>query len=242
VIDRDAAERAISFGPFHLLPQQRLLEGERPFRLGGRALDILIALVERAGEVIAKDALIARVWPNTHVDDSNLKFQVSALRRSLGGGNRYFVNVPGRGYSFVAPVALADEAAPATPAPTENRTAHNLPILLTRLIGRAETVERLVERLPGHRFLTITGPGGIGKTSVALAVAERLIEAYADGVWLIDLAPVADGRLVPSAAAAVLGRRARESPTAAGARQLRARHRRRRTSKSSGGSSSRWTR
>jgi TolB-like protein len=98
-------ERAISFGPFRLLPAQRLLlEGEKPVRLGSRALEILIALVEHPGEVVGKDELMARAWPSTFVEGGNLKFQISALRRALGGGNRYLVNVPGRGYSFVAPV------------------------------------------------------------------------------------------------------------------------------------------
>jgi DNA-binding winged helix-turn-helix (wHTH) protein len=98
-----AAEGAIGFGPFRLLPARRLLlEGDRPVRLGSRALDMLIALVEHPGEVVSRDELMARVWPNTHVDESNLKFQIGALRRTLGGGNRYLLNVLGRGYSFVA--------------------------------------------------------------------------------------------------------------------------------------------
>ena len=105
-----SGESAISFGPYRLLPAERLLlEGDKPVRLGSRALDILTALVEHRGEVVSRDELMARVWPNTHVDEGNLKFQISALRRTLGGGNRYLLNVPGRGYSFVAPVARADE-------------------------------------------------------------------------------------------------------------------------------------
>ena len=97
-----ATERAISFGPYHLLPARRLLlEGDKAVRLGSRALDILIALVERAGELVGKDELMARVWPNTFVEEGNLKFQIGALRRTLGDGNRYLVNVPGRGYCFV---------------------------------------------------------------------------------------------------------------------------------------------
>ena len=99
--------RAISFGPFRLLAAQRLLlEGDKPVRLGSRAFDILAALVERAGEVVGKEELIARAWPQTFVEEANLKIQVSALRRALGdgqGGNRYVVTVPGRGYNFVAP-------------------------------------------------------------------------------------------------------------------------------------------
>src|SRR5271168_5624113 len=118
-----AGERTISFGPFHLLPAQRLLlEGDKQVRLGSRALDILIALVEHSGEVVGKDELMARVWPNTFVDEGNLKFHVSALRRTLGGGNRYLVNVPGRGYSFAAPVTRTAEARPAAPQAAATET------------------------------------------------------------------------------------------------------------------------
>src|SRR5882762_6461157 len=97
-----------SFGPFRLLATQRLLlEGDKPVRLGSRAFDILAALIEQAGEVVGKEQLIARAWPQTFVEDANLKIQMSALRRALGdgqGGNRYVITVPGRGYNFVAPV------------------------------------------------------------------------------------------------------------------------------------------
>src|SRR5947208_10211737 len=99
--------RAISFGPFRLLAEQRmLLEGDKPVRLGSRAFDVLTALIERAGEVVGKEELIARAWPTTFVEEANLKIQVSALRRALGDGqgdNRY-VTVVGRGYNFVAPI------------------------------------------------------------------------------------------------------------------------------------------
>ena len=88
---------AISFGPFRLLAEQRLLlEGDRPVRLGSRAFDILAALVDRAGEVVTKEQLMARAWPQTVVEDANLKIQVSALRRALGdgqGGHRYIATV-----------------------------------------------------------------------------------------------------------------------------------------------------
>src|SRR6266404_779866 len=101
--------QGISFGPSGLLAAQRLLlEGDKPVRLGSRAFDILAALDERAGEVVGKEELRARAWPQTFVEDSNLKIQVSALRRALGdgqAGHRYVITVPGRGYSFVAPVS-----------------------------------------------------------------------------------------------------------------------------------------
>ena len=137
-------ERTISFGPFRLLPDRRLLlEGDKAVRLGSRALDILIALVERAGELVGKDELMARVWPNTFVEEGNLKFQIGALRRTLGGGNRYLVNVPGRGYCFVAPVTRADGPRQSPPQVAATEHAHNLPAQLTRLVGRADIVSRL---------------------------------------------------------------------------------------------------
>ena len=202
-------EHAISFGPYRLLAAQRLLlEGEQPVRLGSRAFDILAALVERAGEVVGKEQLIARAWPQTFVEEANLKIQVSALRRALGdgqGGNRYVITVPGRGYNFVAPIRR-EEPSRASPPPTVASTAaHNLPFAVTRMIGREEAVAALVSRLSRQRLVTIVGPGGIGKTTVALAVAERVIANYEHGVWLVDLAPLGDPRLVPSAVATVLG-------------------------------------
>ena len=107
-----AREVAVLFGSFRLLPMQRLLlSGDLPVRLGSRALDILIALTERAGELVSKDDLMARVWPNTFVVPANLTVHITALRRALregSGGGRYFVNIPGRGYYFVAPVVLEE--------------------------------------------------------------------------------------------------------------------------------------
>jgi predicted ATPase/DNA-binding winged helix-turn-helix (wHTH) protein len=201
-----SANRIISFGPFRLFPARRLLlEAERSVRLGSRALDILIALVERPGEVLSKEELMARVWPNTPVKEGNLKVHVAGLRRVLGdgrGGNRYLVNIPGRGYRFIAPITVADESR--SPPPATSIRPHNLPGRLARLIGRTEVVGNLAQQLSMQRLLTIVGPGGIGKTVVALEVAEELIPAYEHGVWLIDLAPIADVRLVPTALASAL--------------------------------------
>src|SRR5471030_3550125 len=201
--------QVISFGPFRLLASQRLLlEGDRPVRLGSRAFDILVALLEHPGEVVDKEHLIARAWPQTFVEEANLKIQMSALRRALGDGqrgNRYILTVPGRGYNFVAAVrrekALLDAPKVSTPSPI----LHNLPIAVTRMIGRNDALTVLIARLSRERLVTIVGPGGVGKTTVALAVAERMMASYEHGVWLIDLAPISDPRLVPSTVAAVLG-------------------------------------
>ena len=112
---RDSTEDcAIAFGPFRLLPKARLLEKDgAPVHLGGRALDILIFLAERAGEIVNKRELVERVWPDVNVDEGSLRFHITALRKALGDGApgaRYVVNVPGRGYCFAAPVAPASSA------------------------------------------------------------------------------------------------------------------------------------
>src|SRR5713101_7526525 len=201
--------QAISFGPFRLLAAQRLLlEGDQPVRLGSRALDILAVLAENAGRVVPKEELIARVWPGIFVEESNLKIQVSALRRAVGDGQgsaRYIVTVPGRGYEFVAPVRRT-EGPPAAPPPVLTKAGnHNLPVAVTRMIGREETVASLISRLARERLVTIVGPGGIGKTTLALAAAEAMLSAYENGIWFIDLAPLTDPRLVPRTLATVVG-------------------------------------
>src|ERR1700726_2684403 len=199
---------AISFGSFRLLPSQRLLlEGDQPVRLGSRAFDILAVLADNAGRVVPKEELIARVWPKVFVEESNLKIQVSALRRALGdgqGGRRYIATIPGRGYNFVAPVSLEEPPLASLPPMIAPAGVHNLPLAMTRMIGREEVVATLVSRLSRERLLTIVGPGGIGKTTLALAVAEAMLSTYEHGVWFIDLAPLTDPRRVPSTVAAAL--------------------------------------
>lgn len=105
------APTEISFGPFRLLPTQfLLLEGHKPVRLGSRALEILIVLLERAGELVSKQELMSRVWPDIFVEPANLAVHISALRRMLRDGrdgNRFIINIPGRGYSFVASVEVS---------------------------------------------------------------------------------------------------------------------------------------
>jgi len=174
VTDRDvpSRRRVISFGPFRLLPTQRLLlRGEAAVPLGGRALDLLIALVDHRGDVIGRDELKSRVWPDTVVEDNNIKVQIATLRRALAdghGGARYVVTVAGRGYSFVAPVTIHEAAEPAKwPGPAtrvgSTMRTNNPPFLATRLVGRDDDVGRLAQRLSGFRLITIVGPGGCGR-------------------------------------------------------------------------------
>lgn len=206
----DVRAQSYAFGPFVLIPaRQKLLHGDAPVRIGSRALEILTVLVERAGELVTKRELIARVWPTTVVDDSNLKVNMAALRRILGDGGphdvRYIATVNGRGYKLIAPVT---RQASAIPAPVSSPVAprrHNLPTGTTRVIGRADVIEAIRRDFEVARVVTIAGPGGIGKTTVALAVAEHAIDVYPDGVWLVDLALTKDPHQVPSAIAGVLG-------------------------------------
>ena len=210
-------EPAICFGSFRLLPLQRLLlEGSKSLHLGSRALDILIALVERPGELVSKDELMARVWPNTFVEPANLTVHIAALRRALRDGrdgNRFLINIPGRGYRFVASIHVSGKSAPSHREPIVVERAHNLPAPITPLIGREAVVAELSAQFSRERFLTIVGPGGVGKTSVALAVAEALISSYRHGVWLIDLALVDNAQLVKNALASALGLESRAENT-----------------------------
>ncbi|MBE9606981.1 winged helix-turn-helix domain-containing protein [Acetobacteraceae bacterium H6797] len=199
------ASRLFRFGQFGLaLPQRLLTHDGKPVRLGGRAMEILVALLEQAGELVPRDALFARVWPDTVVDESALRVHLSALRKALqeGGLDGAIVNESGRGYRFVAPLLGAEKPAPVA-APAAQPAAHHLPTGLGRIVGREETVEALGEQLPSRRFLSIVGPGGIGKTTVAIAIARHV--RVGGAVSFIDFAPIGDQALVPSAVAAALG-------------------------------------
>ncbi|MEI2298896.1 ATP-binding protein [Ensifer sp. MJa1] len=200
-----------SFGPFVLVPErQSLLRDQVIVRVGSRALEILAALVERPGEVVSKTELVARAWPDTFVEESNLKVNVAALRRALGDSandTQYIATVSGRGYRFVSPVRVSvygDIQPVERPQPTRR---HNLPASTTRLLGRSDALDAIQGALDMSRLLTIVGPGGIGKTRLALAVAGQLTPAYAHGVWFVDLAMVCDAALVPTSIAAAIGLR-----------------------------------
>src|SRR5246127_5539929 len=170
-----AVHKSLRFGPFELSIGERVLrrEGEA-LPLGGRALDILIYLVERPGEVIAKPELIDRVWSDVTVEEGSLRVQMAAIRKALGDGqfgNRYIANIKGRGYSFVGTVASVT-------GNTESRNDQfrrqgRFPVRPIMMIGREGVVSEVTDKLRNERFVTLLGPGGIGKTTVALAVAEE---------------------------------------------------------------------
>jgi predicted ATPase/DNA-binding winged helix-turn-helix (wHTH) protein len=200
---------SLAFGPFRLHKRRRLLlEGDQEVRLGSRAFGLLIALVEHTGEVVSREQLEARVWPRSVVEESSLRVHIAALRRALGdgqGGNRYITSVPGRGYCFVAPLrSLQAAAATATPA-CARHTSHNLPVRLAPVIGRGGAIDAAKALLLERRFVTVTGPGGMGKTTLALTVAEDLLSAFPDGTWLVELAPIVDPTRLIATVASTLG-------------------------------------
>ena len=222
----DLSEQAVHFGPYRIHPRQRLvLEAGRPLRLGRRAVDILLILLEQAGNVVSKQELIARVWPKSVVEDGNLRVHMAALRKALGdgqAGQRYIVTVAQRGYSFVAPLSIEPMTIPADGIPQSQ--GHNLPLRRTRMIGRQALIDALVQQLPQQRFITLTGAGGIGKTTVALRVAELLIGHYRDGIRLLDLAPLsAPSMILPNLAALLDLTPAEHAPLLSLARSLQAR-------------------
>lgn len=144
MIERDAASVGqLSFGPFTFFPgQQLLVEDETPINLGSRARAILLALLEQQGEVVSKAQLIQRAWPDTFVEEANLRVHIGALRRALGDGQdgrRYIVNIPGRGYSFVFPVERSDAVGAREMPPALAADSPSLPPALARIVGRSET-------------------------------------------------------------------------------------------------------
>ncbi|HSI59833.1 MAG TPA: winged helix-turn-helix domain-containing protein [Ideonella sp.] len=204
----------IRFGAFSLLPFERvLLEHEAPVRLGSRALDILILLVEKAGQFVANGEIFQRVWPRTIVVQGNLRVHVAGLRKALGDGRegqRFIVNVPNRGYSFIEPVRTEGHAQPPSPPPRAAASVTTrLPAPLNRVIGQAHALETLADQIRQRRLVTLVGAGGIGKTTVALTVASASLRHEAHAAWssvhFVDLAPLASPDLVPSALAAALG-------------------------------------
>jgi predicted ATPase/DNA-binding winged helix-turn-helix (wHTH) protein len=200
----------VSFGPFSLFAAGRLLKkADEPVPLGGRVLDVLIALAERAGEVVPRKELISTVWPDVTVEDANLRAHIAALRKALGDGRdgaRYISNISGRGYCFVAPVtrSSAREKAPVIGITPAGRV-QKLPPRPKRMVGRDDTVRALAEQLQTWRFVSIVGPGGVGKTTVAISVAHALVDGFHDAVFFIDLAALTDPQLVPTAVASALG-------------------------------------
>jgi predicted ATPase/DNA-binding winged helix-turn-helix (wHTH) protein len=199
--------RKLGFGPFELSIGERALRRDGVvLPLGGRALDILIYLAERPGEVIAKKELIDHVWHDVTVEEGSLRVHVAAIRKALGDGqfgNRYIANIKGRGYSFVGTVVSLAGG-------TESRNAKfphqgRLPVRPITMIGRETAVSEVSNKLRNEQFVTLLGPGGIGKTTIALAVGRAAAAEFGGEVYFVDLESLTDPRHVAGAVAASLG-------------------------------------
>jgi len=196
-----------TFGPFQLSPDERLLHRDgAPVRLGGRALDLLIVLVENAGAVVGKKELLAKVWGEVVVDEGSLRFNMYAVRKALGdgeGGQRYIVNTANKGYTFVANVERHD--AGNAPRPPASAVISWLPALGSAIVGRDADVEAIVASLMERRLVSIVGSGGTGKTTVAIASAHIATRHFDRDVYFVDLSQISDVGLVRATVASAIG-------------------------------------
>jgi predicted ATPase/DNA-binding winged helix-turn-helix (wHTH) protein len=191
-----------SIGKFQLFPERRvLLHSDAAVRLGARAFDLLVALAERSGEIVSNTDLVNYAWPHAVVEEVALRVHLSALRKALqagGLGASPIANIPGRGYMLSVPVVRITNTETTLRTLAGSRD-NRLPSSGKRLIGREAVASQLSNKLRETRFLSIIGPGGIGKTSVALLLAETLAEDYLDGIVFADLAALTDPELLWSA-------------------------------------------
>ncbi|WP_245364309.1 ATP-binding protein [Sinorhizobium americanum] len=185
-----------------MVPSRRtLLRDGQPVPVGSRAADILIFLASHAGELKTNAEIVKHVWPDTFVEEANLRVHISALRKALDDTQRDFkiiANVPGRGYTFIANLALDKAEAPAVVPLARPASLPSAP----RIFGREQSIALISAQLRRSRLLTIVGPGGIGKSTVARAVMAG--EAMPGAVW-IDLSEVAQAGLIPTVIASALG-------------------------------------
>jgi predicted ATPase/DNA-binding winged helix-turn-helix (wHTH) protein len=205
-----ARTQTIQFGRFRLAPHRReLLADGVLVPIGGRALDVLMVLIEARGKLVTKDEFLDRVWGGTIVEENTLQFQISTLRKVLGDDHGFIKTVSGRGYCFVAdvttqaaqPSAAAFDAAPVA----DLSSAGNLPVMASDLAGRQQQLAELVDVAESHRMVTLTGPGGVGKTRLGVALARQLQPLYPDGVWLVELGSLTDPHQVLPSIAGALG-------------------------------------
>lgn len=214
----------LRFGEFQLCPARRMLWRDgQALRLGSRSFDLLVALCQRPGEILSTQDLMAAAWPNRVVDEGGVRVQIAALRKALGDGQgerRFITNVPLRGYCFVAAVASTGAVPPqaalpaeATRLATEQQAARpcGMPWRRSALVGREDDIGELARRLLEDPCVTLVGPGGIGKTSVARGVAERLVQQQGFDVVFVELASLTTSAHTPMAVASALGIKASDA-------------------------------
>lgn len=202
-------DEIISFGPHRLFPSQRvLLRDEAPVALRGRAMELLLVLVERAGEIVPLDELAERIWGGARVEEATIRVHIATLRRALDPETTplpCIANIPGRGYSFVAPVSRTSPLSLQTTIASTAAQRTNLPARISSIVGRDEVIDALLRALAHHRLVTVVGSGGVGKTTVAVATAQAWARREGALTRFVDLAAIDHASLVPSALAEVLG-------------------------------------
>jgi predicted ATPase/DNA-binding winged helix-turn-helix (wHTH) protein len=187
----------IQFGRCQLFANRReLIVDGVPASLGNRAFDVLRMLVTAGGKLVTKDEILSGVWPGIIVEENTLQVQVTRVRRALGQDRGFLKTVSRRGYRFVAEVTKADQ---------EPNKHTNLPAVASPLLDRQAELSEVVRLVAAHRLVTLTGAGGIGKTSLALEAARHLQSELPDGVWLVELGPLTDPGLVLVTIATALG-------------------------------------
>jgi predicted ATPase/DNA-binding winged helix-turn-helix (wHTH) protein len=193
------------------LGRRELRSSGIPVPLGGRAFEVVTVLVQSASEFVTKDDLMDRVWPGAVVGEGTIHVHISAVRKALGPDRGLLKTASGRGYRLLGSwTPQQREAAAATVYSRVPRTsglepANNFPPLITRLVGRAAACQFVRDLVSAYRVVTLTGPGGIGKTSLAIKAVRYLLADFEDGGWLVELASLSDPGLVPSTVASTLG-------------------------------------
>jgi predicted ATPase/DNA-binding winged helix-turn-helix (wHTH) protein len=183
--------------------------------IGGRAFEMIEVLARSSGELVTKDELMSRVWPGAIVGESTLQVHISALRKALGPCRALLKTESGRGYRLTGgwQVRWDSERLPSNqhepmPMPVaDQRFATNFPERAFNLVGRTDAARHLRDVLSAYRVVTLSGPGGIGKTSLAVEVARDLLPDFQGEGWLVELGSLSDPTLVPSAVAGILGLR-----------------------------------
>jgi predicted ATPase/DNA-binding winged helix-turn-helix (wHTH) protein len=182
-----------------------------PVPLGGRAFEIVMVLVQSATQLVTKDHMMERVWPGAIVGEGTLHVHISAVRKALGPDRAMLKTVSGRGYRLLGswtPQQREGTAAPVYSSLTrtsETPPPNNFPPLITCLIGRAAATQFVRDLVSAYRVVTLTGPGGIGKTSLAIKAVRYLLPDFEDGGWIVELASLSDPGLVSSTVASTLG-------------------------------------
>jgi len=184
-----------------------------PVAVGSRGLEVLEVLARAGGELVNKYELMGAVWPGAVVEENTLQFHISALRKTLGVDRTFLKTVSGRGYRLVGSWTprIESDAAPRadniSERSCESSFETNLPLSASQLVGRGALLEQLFKALSLYRVVTLTGPGGIGKSVLATEIGRSRFPDFGGDCWLVELAPLVDASLVPSAVAHVLGLR-----------------------------------